>query len=141
MRSIDQTYASQRSSPSRLATRRGRARGEIEVRAVRGRRELSEFIRLPWRLYRGVANWVPPLLSERRHTGTAAAFYAEIMARVPAPPNPPRRDRLDPRGQRADEPRHAGAWRRHRQALPALRARDLKWPLLARYGYRLRRSA
>src|SRR5438552_8685079 len=63
------------------------------------------------------------------------------MARVPAPPNPPRRDRLDPRGQRADEPRHAGAWRRHRQALPALRARDLKWPLLARYGYRLRRSA
>jgi GNAT superfamily N-acetyltransferase len=66
MRSIDQTYASQQPSPSRLATRRGRARGEIEVRAVRGRRELSEFIRLPWQLYRGVANWVPPLLSERR---------------------------------------------------------------------------
>jgi GNAT superfamily N-acetyltransferase len=33
---------------------------------VSGRRELTEFIRLPWRLYRGVANWVPPLLSERR---------------------------------------------------------------------------
>lgn len=33
---------------------------------MRGRRELEAFIRLPWRLYRGQANWVPPLLSERR---------------------------------------------------------------------------
>jgi GNAT superfamily N-acetyltransferase len=40
--------------------------GEVEVRAVGGRRELTEFIKLPWRLYRGVANWVPPLISERR---------------------------------------------------------------------------
>jgi GNAT superfamily N-acetyltransferase len=27
---------------------------------------LRAFIRLPWRLYRGSANWVPPLISERR---------------------------------------------------------------------------
>jgi GNAT superfamily N-acetyltransferase len=33
---------------------------------VSGRRELDTFIRLPWRLYRGIANWVPPLISERR---------------------------------------------------------------------------
>ncbi len=37
-----------------------------EVRPVRTRREREAFIRLPWRLYRGQANWVPPLLSERR---------------------------------------------------------------------------
>jgi GNAT superfamily N-acetyltransferase len=40
--------------------------GQVEIRPVRGRRELEAFIRLPWRLYRGQANWVPPLLSERR---------------------------------------------------------------------------
>jgi GNAT superfamily N-acetyltransferase len=33
---------------------------------VRTRRELSEFIRLPWALYRSSSNWVPPLISERR---------------------------------------------------------------------------
>ncbi len=37
-----------------------------EVRPVRSSQELRTFIRLPWRLYRGSANWVPPLLSERR---------------------------------------------------------------------------
>jgi hypothetical protein len=38
----------------------------VEVRPVRTRRELREFIRLPWRLYRASPQWVPPLLSERR---------------------------------------------------------------------------
>jgi GNAT superfamily N-acetyltransferase len=59
----DPTYATRAPlSPRRLAP----AEGEVEVRPVRGRRELTEFIKLPWRLYRGVANWVPPLISERR---------------------------------------------------------------------------
>jgi GNAT superfamily N-acetyltransferase len=38
----------------------------VEVRPVRTRRELQAFIRLPWRLYKGSANWVPPLISERK---------------------------------------------------------------------------
>lgn len=38
----------------------------FEVRPVRSRRELQAFIRLPWRLYRDSAAWVPPLISERR---------------------------------------------------------------------------
>jgi GNAT superfamily N-acetyltransferase len=38
----------------------------FEVRAVNSRRELQAFIRLPWRLYRGSAEWVPPLISERK---------------------------------------------------------------------------
>jgi GNAT superfamily N-acetyltransferase len=33
---------------------------------VRTRRELRAFIQLPWRLYEGAANWVPPLISERK---------------------------------------------------------------------------
>jgi len=36
------------------------------VRPVRSRSELRAFIRLPWQLYEGIANWVPPLISERR---------------------------------------------------------------------------
>jgi len=38
----------------------------VEVRPVRGRRELTAFIKLPWRLYEGQEMWVPPLISERR---------------------------------------------------------------------------
>lgn len=48
--------------------RRGAERtpGSVEIRPVRGRRELNAFIRLPWRLYEGEQMWVPPLISERR---------------------------------------------------------------------------
>jgi GNAT superfamily N-acetyltransferase len=38
----------------------------IEVRPVRSRRDVRTFIRLPWRLYEGIDNWVPPLISERK---------------------------------------------------------------------------
>jgi GNAT superfamily N-acetyltransferase len=38
----------------------------VEVRSVHTRRELRAFIGLPWRLYKGAANWVPPLISERK---------------------------------------------------------------------------
>jgi GNAT superfamily N-acetyltransferase len=38
----------------------------VEVRPVSGRRELREFIGLPFRLYRDVPQWVPPLISERK---------------------------------------------------------------------------
>ena len=40
--------------------------GPIEVRPVRTRSDMRTFIRLPWRLYKGTDNWVPPLISERR---------------------------------------------------------------------------
>ncbi len=40
--------------------------GAVEVRPARTRRELQAFIRLPWRLYKGADNWVPPLISERK---------------------------------------------------------------------------
>jgi GNAT superfamily N-acetyltransferase len=38
----------------------------IEVRPVRSRGELREFIMLPFRLYQGVEQWVPPLISDRK---------------------------------------------------------------------------
>ncbi len=34
---------------------------EIEVQAVATRRQKKQFFQLPWRLYRGDPNWVPPL--------------------------------------------------------------------------------
>jgi GNAT superfamily N-acetyltransferase len=37
----------------------------IEVKPVEGRRELTQFIKLPFRLHRGTP-WVPPLIYERR---------------------------------------------------------------------------
>lgn len=39
---------------------------ELTVRPVTGRRELREFILLPFRLYEEVEQWVPPLISERK---------------------------------------------------------------------------
>jgi GNAT superfamily N-acetyltransferase len=53
------------SGTSARSTRHGSARGFV-VREVSGRKELTQFIRLPWRLYEGVEQWVPPLVSERR---------------------------------------------------------------------------
>jgi len=38
----------------------------LEIRPVASRRDLKTFIRLPWRLYRNEANWVPPLVHEER---------------------------------------------------------------------------
>jgi len=39
---------------------------KVEVRPVTSRRDLTRFIKLPWRLYRNEPNWIPPLISERR---------------------------------------------------------------------------
>jgi GNAT superfamily N-acetyltransferase len=38
----------------------------LEVRPVASKRDLTTFIKLPWRLYRNEPHWVPPLISERR---------------------------------------------------------------------------
>jgi GNAT superfamily N-acetyltransferase len=39
---------------------------KVEVRPVASKRDLTRFIKLPWRLYRNEACWIPPLVSERR---------------------------------------------------------------------------
>jgi GNAT superfamily N-acetyltransferase len=38
----------------------------VVVSPVRSKRELKQFIKFPWRIYRGDRNWVPPLLIERK---------------------------------------------------------------------------
>ncbi len=38
----------------------------VEIRPVSSRRDLSRFIRLPWRIYRNYPLWVPPLVFERK---------------------------------------------------------------------------
>jgi GNAT superfamily N-acetyltransferase len=51
-------------SPAQTA---GAARASgVEIRPVRGRRELAAFVKLPFRLYSEDDPWVPPLLFERR---------------------------------------------------------------------------
>jgi len=37
----------------------------VEVHEVTTARDLKAFVRLPWKVYRGDPNWVPPLISER----------------------------------------------------------------------------
>jgi GNAT superfamily N-acetyltransferase len=39
----------------------------VEVRPVQTARELEAFIRLPWSIYHGDRNWVPPLLTDMRY--------------------------------------------------------------------------
>src|SRR3954454_12226939 len=38
----------------------------VEIRPVQSRKDLMRFIKLPFRLYKGQPNWVPPLLYERK---------------------------------------------------------------------------
>lgn len=38
----------------------------ITVREVATKRDLQKFIRLPWMIYKGIEQWVPPLLSEEK---------------------------------------------------------------------------
>ncbi len=51
----------------------------IELREVRGRRELRSFVRFPFQLYSGNPYWIPPLVSDDLNTldltrNPAAAF-------------------------------------------------------------------
>jgi GNAT superfamily N-acetyltransferase len=38
----------------------------IDIRLAESRSEIEQFIRFPWKIYAGLPNWVPPLLSEMR---------------------------------------------------------------------------
>jgi GNAT superfamily N-acetyltransferase len=38
----------------------------LEIRPVRSRADLNRFVKLPFRLYKGRPNWVPPLVYERK---------------------------------------------------------------------------
>ena len=38
----------------------------VQIRAVQSKKELSAFIRLPWKIYAGDPNWVPPLLMDMK---------------------------------------------------------------------------
>jgi len=49
----------------------------IQLEVVSGRRQLDEFIGLPWAIYRSDPNWVPPLLFEQKQRLTAQnPFFA-----------------------------------------------------------------
>jgi GNAT superfamily N-acetyltransferase len=76
---------------------------EIDIKPVRSRADLKDFIKFPWRIYADDPAWVPPLLVERkeflnrekhpfyRH-GDAALFLArsggEIVGRIMASDDP-----------------------------------------------------
>ena len=55
----------------------------VQVTPVNSKKDLDEFIRLPWRLYKGNPNWVPPLLytEHRRFSAKHNAFFqhAEVQ--------------------------------------------------------------
>ncbi len=38
----------------------------IQIEVIRKARHLNEFLKLPWRIYRGDPNWVPPLISDQK---------------------------------------------------------------------------
>ncbi|MBI4726310.1 hypothetical protein HY768_03640 [candidate division TA06 bacterium] len=39
---------------------------DLLVKAVESEKELEQFIKLPWTIYRNNPNWVPPLIAEQR---------------------------------------------------------------------------
>ena len=61
-----QDRAAGEAAPAREEATAGLRPGKLTVRPVRGRRDLTRFIKLPFRLHRDSDRWVPPLVSERR---------------------------------------------------------------------------
>jgi len=60
----------------------------LTVIPVTGRKDLREFVRLPWKIYRGDGNWVPPLIRDQmkvldpgRHPFHRHAEVAYFLAR------------------------------------------------------------
>jgi len=49
--------------------------GELRVLPVRNQKDLERFIRVPWAIYAGDRNWVPPLLFERKEHLSAKNPY------------------------------------------------------------------
>jgi len=60
----------------------------LEIRAITGKRDKMRFIKMPWLVYKGDPNWVPPLIFDMKHQldatkhpffefGEAAYFLAE----------------------------------------------------------------
>ena len=41
-------------------------RDNFEIEAVRGRKQLDDFIAVPWSIYRDDPHWVPPLIFEQK---------------------------------------------------------------------------
>lgn len=39
---------------------------DIEVQAVNSRKDVINFIKFPWQIYKNTPNWVPPLISDRK---------------------------------------------------------------------------
>ena len=79
------------------------AAGPLEIREVRGKADLNEFIRVPWRIYADDPHWVPPLmvdveefLDRRKHPfylhGEAVQFLAlrggQAIGRIMASDDP-----------------------------------------------------
>lgn len=53
----------------------------VEIERVESRRQLNEFIRFPWRVYRDDEHWVPPLIREqKRFLSTANPFFQHAEA-------------------------------------------------------------
>ncbi len=38
----------------------------VEITSVKGKRDLDRFVKLPWKIYRGDPNWVPPLIGDTK---------------------------------------------------------------------------
>ncbi len=55
-----------RTGNSASTAERAPAPGKLTVRPVRGRRDLTRFIRVPFQLHRDQPSWIPPLISERK---------------------------------------------------------------------------
>ncbi len=54
---------------------------DISIKKVQGNRDLTNFIKLPWAIYREDPNWVPPLMLERRmHLSSSNPFFKHAEA-------------------------------------------------------------
>ncbi len=56
----------------------------VSIREVVSRKELNQFIRLPWRIYQGISQWVPPIIMEEKELFNPARhpFYKHSIVKL-----------------------------------------------------------
>ena len=52
-----------------------RSNTNLEIRKVNGKKDLKNFIRVPWAIYENDPNWIPPLIQERKDSLSANHPY------------------------------------------------------------------
>jgi hypothetical protein len=55
----------------------------LKILAIEDKKQLSEFVKVPWYIYQSDKNWVPPLLLERKQAlSPSQGIFSTLFGKV-----------------------------------------------------------